>query len=774
MNTVGQLINRSRAVTGARRTIMALLTLSIGFSSSFVFAQDSLEEIVVTAQRREQSLQDVPISINAFSASDIESNMFDDVTDFVTRTPNISWSSTGSRSRRELSIRGTTNFLNVNSTLRSNTFAFYEDDFSIGGSSGNPPLMDIERIEVLRGPQATYFGRNAMGGGISVTTKKPNAEKIEGSVMFDYSNFDTKDVEAVVNVPVIKDVLALRGNIKYFETDGNIKNIQPDDKGNDQKNKYARVAARWTPNEDLTVDIVASVGSEVTGMREGIASGVLSFFGERLFGNDPNNLPDADGNGFREGNPDTVGFWPNNTNRTNFGDPQEVGLNYRQIVGRIDYEWNNLLFTSITGHIDSNFFLNGDIDGISLNAFQEYRDIRRDSVSQEFRIQNTDDGRMRWSIGGIWAKDNGIIDSETFAGPDNAFGLPGGTGGEQINQGFNFPNNNEIETIESLAIFGQFDFDFTDRLTVSVGARWAEEDPTFTAISDAGVIVSDVKSKFKSFSPRFAANYAVTEDINLYGTISKGFKSGGVTGLTNETVPYDPEVVWNHEIGVKATLFESRLQLSAALFFMNWTDMQVEFLVPVLTTGGVGGNVISNAEEATSKGAELSLTALPMDNLVVNFNLGYLRAQMNKATIFIRDNQCNHVPPSQDCNQVLDGSTTPMSPKWTASADAEYTFPVMDKFEGFGRLEWTFRDTVSRTLVEGLAHRGEFPWKVPAYNFFNLRAGIRSDAWAITAYAENLFDKDFFQNAYVKAWGSGVALEPSMQSYGIRLRYNYN
>jgi iron complex outermembrane receptor protein len=115
-----------------------------------------------------------------------------------------------------------------------------------------------------------------------------------------------------------------------------------------------------------------------------------------------------------------------------------------------------------------------------------------------------------------------------------------------------------------------------------------------------------------------------------------------------------------------------------------------------------------------------------------------------------------------------------MSPKWTASADAEYTFPVMDKFEGFGRLEWTFRDTVSRTLVEGLAHRGEFPWKVPAYNFFNLRAGIRSDAWAITAYAENLFDKDFFQNAYVKAWGSGVALEPSMQSYGIRLRYNYN
>ncbi|NKB35774.1 MAG: TonB-dependent receptor plug domain-containing protein [Gammaproteobacteria bacterium] len=515
MNTVGQLINRSQTVTGARRIIVALLTLTIGFSSNIVVAQDSLEEIVVTAQRREQSLQDVPISINAFSSRDIEANMFDDVTDFVTRTPNISWSSTGSRSRRELSIRGTTNFLNVNSTLRSNTFAFYEDDFSIGGSSGNPPLMDIERIEVLRGPQATYFGRNAMGGGISVTTNKPNAEEIEGSIMFDYSNFDTKDVEAVVNVPVIEDVLALRGNIKYYETDGNIKNIQPDDQGNDQKNKYARLAARWTPNDDLTVDIIASVGSEVTGMRQGIGSGVLSFFGERLFGGDATNgFPDADGNGVNEGLPDGVGFFPNNTNRTNFGDPQEVGLNYRQIVGRIDYEWNNLLFTSITGHIDSNFFLNGDIDGVSINAFQEYRDIKRDSVSQEFRIQNTDDGRMRWSIGGIWAKDSGFFDSETFAGPDNAFGLPGGTGGEQINQGFNFPNNNTDESIESIAIFGQFEFDFTERLTLSVGGRWAEEDPSYVEIADDGTIVSDVKSKFKSFSPRFAVNYAMTEDIN--------------------------------------------------------------------------------------------------------------------------------------------------------------------------------------------------------------------------------------------------------------------
>lgn len=724
-----------------------------------------IEEVVVTAQRREQNLQDVPISISAFNADTVEAFMFQDVSDYIIRTPNASWASTGSRSRRELSIRGTTNFLNVNSTLRSSTFAFYVDDFSVNGSTGNPPIMDIERIEVLRGPQATYFGRNALGGGISLTTKKPHND-LAGSIMVDYSRFDTKDVEAVVNLPVVKDLLALRGNIKYADSDGNIKNVHPVGGGNDSKYKYAKAAIRFTPTDDLTVDVIGTLASEKAGMREGVPSGAFSFFAERLYGRDFRRFPDADGNGLTEPTPDGVGFWPDNTNRVNFDFPQKVGTNYRMITGRVDYEVADLLFTSITGYIESDFYLSGDVDGSSLDAWNEFRNIERDSFSQELRVQNTaETARFRWSLGGLYADDNGHFLSDTYSGPDNGFGLPAW---------LRIGGGDDRDGIEGWALFGQFDADFTKALTLSLGGRYSEETRTvsenFTSVG-GDVIAVSVKEKFTSFSPRFAANYALSDGVNLYGTISKGFKSGGVTRFGEVGVPYDPEVLWNYELGVKADFFDNRLRLNGALFYMDWSDMQVEFLVPQLE-GTAGGSIISNAESATSKGLELSLSALPVDNLRVNFNVGYLRAKLDRATIFIRNNVCNHRPPSTECNHVLDGKTTPLSPKWTLSADAEYSFPIAN-YEGFGRLEWTFRDTVETTLVEGLVQEKGFPWQVPSYDFFNLRAGVRHKDFSVVAYAENLFNSNYYANAYVKAWAGGVALEPSFRTYGIRVQYKY-
>ena len=762
---VNNINNNSGSVV--RLLLASFGILLLGFSSAIV-AQDSvgIEEVVVTAQRREQNLQDVPISISAFSADAVEAYMFNDVTDYVTRTPNISWKSDGSKSRRELSIRGVTNFLDVNSPLRPSTFAFYVDDFSIVGSSSNPPLMDVERIEVLRGPQATYFGRNATGGGISITSKTPH-NNLAGSVMVDYSNYDTKDVEAVVNVPIVKDVLAMRGNIKYSESDGNIKNVNPVGGGNDSEYKYARTRIRFTPNEDLTVDVTGAIVSERTGMREGVPSGAYSFFAERLYGRDYARFPDADGDGLTEPLPDGIGFWPENRNKVNFSFPQNVGTNYRMITGRVDYELNNLLLTSITGYINSSFYLNGDVDGSSLDAWNEFRNIDRDSFSQEVRIQSADESsRFRWNIGGLYAKDNGDIFSQTYAGNDNAFGLPART---RIGL---TANENEIE---GWHLFGQVEADFTKRMTLSFGGRYSEETRTVSQnfVSVGGEVTTiAVDEKFTSFSPRFSLNYAMTDDINLYTTISKGFKSGGVTRFGTEGIPYDPEIVWNYEVGMKADLLNNRLRLNAAAFYMDWSDMHVSFLVPQLG-GSAGGTFISNADSAFSKGVEVSLTALPVDNLVVNFNLGYLKAELEKATVFIRDNVCDHRPPSTECNHVLDGRTTPMSPEWTLSADAEYTFNIHPNYDSFARIEWIYRDKVDRTQVEDLLQEDGFPWGVPSYDFFNIRAGVRHQNFTITGYAENVFNSHFFQNAYRKAWASGVSLEPSMRSYGIRVRYTY-
>ncbi len=148
------------------QVMFAALILSFGLTHKAI-AQDGLEleEVVVTAQRREQSLQDVPISINAFTADTIDKFMFNDVGEYLIRTPNASFTTDGAKSRRRLSIRGVTDFLAINNTLKPSTFGFYVDDFSVSASTSNPPIFDIERIEILRGPQATYFGQNALGGG---------------------------------------------------------------------------------------------------------------------------------------------------------------------------------------------------------------------------------------------------------------------------------------------------------------------------------------------------------------------------------------------------------------------------------------------------------------------------------------------------------------------------------------------------------------------------------------------------------------------------------
>ena len=312
-------------------------------------------------------------------------------------------------------------------------------------------------------------------------------------------------------------------------------------------------------------------------------------------------------------------------------------------------------------------------------------------------------------------------------------------------------------------------------MTLSFGGRYSEETRTVSQnfVSVGGEVTTiAVDEKFTSFSPRFSLNYAMTDDINLYTTISKGFKSGGVTRFGTEGIPYDPEIVWNYEVGVKADLLSNRLRINAAVFYMDWSDMHVSFLVPQLGESA-GGTFISNADSASSKGVEVSVTALPIDSLVVNFNLGYLDAELDKATVFIRDNVCNHRPPSTECNHVLDGRTTPMSPEWTMSADAEYTFNIAPAYDGFARVEWTYRDKIDRTQVEDLLQEDGFPWEVPSYDFFNVRAGIRHEDFTITGYAENVFNNHFYQNAYRKAWAGGVSLEPSMRSYGIRVRYTY-
>lgn len=742
----------TRVASGKSPALLATTALGLSLIAPTVHAQSSgtelqLEEITVTAQRREQSLQDVPVSVSAFTSTAIERNNFQGVDDYLSRTPNVSFISSGGRDRKSISIRGITNFLSVDQDVRPSTVAFYLDDFSVGGGSVNPPMMDIERIEVLRGPQGTYFGRNAVGGAINVTTKKPDND-LFAQAKIGYSSFDTKDVEAIVNVPIVQDVLAIRGNMKWTKTDGNIKNINPIGGGNDSEYINGRTAVRYTPTDRLTVDVNVSVTDEVSGMREGVPSGVFSeFAGNTLFGY-LNGQPDPDG----------VGFYPENRNRVNFNRPQEVGTHFWYTTGKVAYDFDEMTLTSITGYMDSKGFLAGDIDGGSVDAWYETKDLYRTSLSQELRLQSTNSSDLEWVIGGLAARDKGNVEQYTYAGSENAFGLP---------EGFTVTETQTNGKTTSFALFGEATYHLTDRLSFTGGLRWTHEKVESVQVNVSGGIISDSvdeSASFSDFSPKFSIGYSIDDNTTAYATVSKAFKSGGVQ--TNQLLPektYDPETLWNFEAGLKSELLDRRLRMNLAAFYMKWSDLQTEFQDGIINDNGDIAFVtgIENADSARSYGVEAEFTGLVTENLTVGASVGYLNAKYQNFVSYIEGQ-----------NYTLDGYTIPNSPKWTLSGDAEYTFPVVDDYEGYIRAEWFYRgDTVSN---KDYLIKSGFPYEVPDYNSTNVRIGMGNEQYSIVAYVENLFDNNYYTNAYQKAFVGGLFVEPSVRTVGVRLSFKTN
>jgi len=440
----------------------------------------------------------------------------------------------------------------------------------------------------------------------------------------------------------------------------------------------------------------------------------------------------------------------------NFNSPQEVGTEFEYYIARIDYEFETMSFSSITGYIDSDFFLRGDIDGGSGDYFNEFRTIPRDSFTQEFRLQSTGEAKLNWNIGAYYNDDEGYIDNKTYVGAAMPFGLP---------DGFLIDSEESAETSTGWAVFGQIDYAFTDKLSVSVGGRYSEEtiESDIEGFGGAFAQKVSIEETFDDFSPRVAINYDMSNDTTVYASVAKGFKSGGVQlSPFPGGESYDPEELWNYEIGFKGEFFDRTLRVNAAVFYMDWTDLQTAFQQAGLDANGdfiiFGG--IDNADSAESKGVELSITSAPINGLVMNFNIGYLDATYEKFVAFI-DGQ----------NRVLDGKTIPNSPEWTLSADAQYSFALTDSLEAFVRGEYFYRDEI-RSTTSALIQSG-FPWEVPDYEVVNLRVGVKHENFTVTAYVENLFDEEYYTNAYQKAFMSGLHIEPGVQRYGVRARYNF-
>ncbi len=709
----------------------------------------TIDEVVVTAQRRSESIQDVPIAITAVGAETIQDQNVKGVEDYFALTPNVSFRSDGSRDRKDLSMRGISNQLNQYANVRPATYAFYVDEFNVVAGTSNPQIVDLERIEVLRGPQGTYFGRNAVGGAINVITKKPDNEWY-GELGLDYSSHNTRGGHGVLNVPVIDDVLALRASGQIESSDGWIENINPVGGGNDYDYKTGRIQARLTPNERLTWDLAYSYSDEETGMRVGVPTGFITATWRAVYyGNAPGDIT----------NPDGVGFYPANTDRVNFNRPQKVGSEYDYISSRAVYEFDTMALTAVAGRIDAEVFNYGDVDGGSPDFYYEDLLLNRKSTSGELRLQSLGRQTLEWSVGASVGKDEGVMDQSTYHGAQSPQGFP---------EGMEVTGGDSVASSNYWAVFGQATWRFAEQWHVVLGGRYSYEELDTYAVSRSNTLLTGINDRtvdFDDFSPRLTLGWEPAPDVLLYATASRGFKSGGTQSSNNINLSneFKPEILWNYEAGMKLDLFGKRLRLDSTVFYMDWKDVQQLIRFQFLDASGAIRAVsgIANAAKARSYGAEFSADAAITERFRLSAQVGYLKANYQDYPAALID------------GQVLDLSGKPLvdAPRWTLGAQGQYTMPLTSTFEGFVRAEWNFRD---QTLSNPYVYRYyEYPFIAPSYHVTNLRVGVEGERLRVVAYAENLFEADYFANSYEKAFYSGVQVEPSTRTFGVSMSYKF-
>ncbi len=765
--------------------------------------------IVVTAQKREQAITDVPISITSFSEEDIESLRITSFDDYAVRTPNISFNnSSGNRSDVRFSIRGVGPISRGGS---GNSVGVYLDEFNIAPNilarTVDTQLQDAARIEILRGPQGTFFGRNTVGGAISITTVKPDPGEFSGHVKAGYSSYDTYLGEAALNVPLGPD-MAVRVLGYYDRTDGFLEQRGTHDEGNATENYGGRAALRWQPGATTTIYLSAIYSNQQQELPNFVPTGFLSEGVELLTtlvgGAAGRSLSISDLAaivGAADPLPD--GAFPQNEKfiNTDIGFPSENET--LTIIGRVEQELtDDIALTVVGGYIDNTYSAFGEGDYTVNPSFTVGQDVDFEAYSIEGRLSGGAD-RFNWLVGGFYGHDqvDQLQTTENLAtDPFTVNPIPGiGLGayplaffclggisritgcptspvpgfrrfipGVNTSTGF-FENVRFGSEVDSYAVFGDATYELTDRLSISLGARYTNEevssfrvegalaDPFAPRLSNPGTTAN-----FDDFSPRVAAVYEISDAVNLYGNVSRGFRSGGSNPVPdNPTTPgidesvFEKESIWNYEIGAKLSALNGRVRGSLSFFYMDWTDIQIR-AQDVFTQR----QTIQNAPGATNKGLEFEVAVTPFTGLDLGFNYGYIDATFGD------------FPNARTLDgAVIDatGNELPNSPDNTFSALARYSIPVGDDFDLYVQGEYAFVDDTQVDIARDDRRAN------PQYDLINLRAGFETGVIRFQAFIENVTNESYrLGSNNLETYLSGTqAVVGERRSYGVQGTFRF-
>ncbi len=729
-----------------------------------------IQEIVVTATRRRENARKVPVSIGVISGSEIASHHIEDYEDVTRILPGVSFAAHNGPGQDNISIRG------VSSTVGNPTVGIYLDDVPIITQNGyegmaQPRFLDLDRLEVLRGPQGTLYGASSEGGTIRFITNQPDLEHFSGSVSSDVSGTvhagANTDQQIVVNLPVIKDVLGVRVAGELLDDSGwidskslagaSLKNGTNYDRTGD-----VHITVKWLPTPTLTV--------------------TPSYYYQNLFtGDSPNFF-------------ENLGLYNQDKEvRERISDLMQISsLTLRQQLPFGDLTSVTSYYTrDINRYADGTYFNSTAIAQFFLDPAYPAQQPQNDSTlanvaspvlftdrfktwTQEVRLASNQNQRLRWQLGffysdQIWSHD----DYETAPGFSNNFQQ---IYGFDINQSVlgvpgvanEFPNDlvwmvYDHNEITQYAGFGQVDFNITPRLRVSAGDRYVAARETFSEVGGgffdlggAGTMGTPYKQSatFEAPTPKFSVTYDLTDLSTLYATIAKGFRLGGATtpntnvscveglnqlGFNNAPSTYGSDQLWSYEAGLKALMLNRTLSVNVAGYYIDWSRIQQTITIPIC-----GGAFNYNVGDAEAYGGELESRYRPpgVPGLTLGLNAGGEHATITSTT---------------NAQTAAVGENVLFVPQWSAAAILDYTHDITPRVLGFLRADYDWTGPSN-----GSFQQTDPNFQDPAYSVLNMSIGAElRGGWTASLYARNLLDnKIIIQRPVINSVTEAYTLRP--------------
>ena len=731
-----------------------------------------IEEVIVTAQKRQESLQETPISVTAFTADAIEAFGFRQSVDVTAQTPNFSVGyPNGDTGVPAVFIRGVG--LNDFGVLNQGPIASYMDETYISSNAAQIfQLLDIERVEVLRGPQGTLYGRNATGGAVNYVSVKPSRDW-DGWVRAGYGSWNQTKFEGAVGGP-LGTRTAFRAALLKTHSDGWMKNrfTGHDQQGIDELAWRVLLDAQPVDGLDLLFNIhggrtksdsvqyrhlgVWDANGNMCSLADIRAKRCVDILGyseqapyTTFNGADVPAVP-----GYREGNYDFEA-----KNDTDFWGASLTA----------DWTLGSYVLTSITSYDDVDDFRPEETDASPNNILTGELAVTQKTFSQELRLTRQGE-RWNWLAGAYYLRDDATDHTAfdilrdlrvLFIGDNvNCSAPPGNPTGFCPEQFVYKTKSGTEQKITSAAVFVDGSVQLTEVLKLTAGLRYTNEnidhdsyffyeEPLAGNPAQPGYPASAHQS-FDDFSGRVVLDAQVSDAMLLYGGVTTGFKAGGIQSTSDGIAPYDEEKLVSYEVGFKSTFAGNRVRLNGAAFYYDYTDLQVFAFVIV---NGVGFSTISNAADAEIYGGELELEWVPVDRLLINAGIGLLSTEYQDFVI-----------PSGD----FSGNDVTMSPERTLNGLIQYGIPLGHLGTLTLQTDFNYQDKVFfDALNNPLLKEGDY-W------LWNGRLAWKSldGKWEVAAFGRNLADKHYMVYAFdLSFFGFNEEMLGAPRAFGIDLTY---